>query len=193
VLIGGCAHQLTVRGDDGARHDVVAREAVPASQPAHPATERQPADPGVRHVPGCGGQRKPLRSAVQRSEHRPALHPGPQRDRIDRDPVHAGEVDHQPAVRHGETGDIVAPATHADLEIALTSGADRGDDIVDRSAPDDQRGAVVDHPVPDRTGGVIAGLAWGEDVTVEARTANDTGGGLLGSGHGEQIPSNRSR
>ena len=191
VLIGGRAHDVAVRGDDGAGHDVVAGETVLAGQPAHAAAQRQPADAGVRDVAGRGGEAEGLRGPVQRAEHRAALHPGAPRDRIDGDTAQRGEVDHEPAVRDGEAGDVVAAATDADLQVALTGGAHRGDDVVDRGALDDQLRAVVDHPIPDRPGGVVPAGAGSEDLTVEVRTANG-GGELRCSGHGTQAPRNRS-
>ena len=56
-------------------------------------------------------------------------------------------------MRDSEAGDVVAAATDADLQVVLTGGADRGDDIADRGTPDDQLRAVIDHPIPDRPGG----------------------------------------
>jgi len=47
VLIGGRAHDVAVRSDDGTAHDVVAGETVLARQPAHTAAQRQPADAGM--------------------------------------------------------------------------------------------------------------------------------------------------
>ena len=191
VLIGGRAHDVAVRGDDGAGHDVVAGETVLACQPAHAAAQRQPADAGVRDVAGRRGEAEGLRGTVQGAEHRAALHPGVPRDRIDGDTVERGEVDHEPAVRDGEAGDVVAAAADADLQVVLTGGAHRGDDVVDRGAPGDQFRAVVDHLVPDRPGGVVPAGAGSEDLTVEVGTAHG-GGELRCSGHGTQTPGNRS-
>src|SRR5262245_66219761 len=56
MLIGGRAHDVAVRGDDGAGHDVVTRETVLARQPAHAAAQCQPADADVRDVAGRGGR-----------------------------------------------------------------------------------------------------------------------------------------
>src|SRR5262249_50965266 len=178
VLVGGCAHDVAVRGDDRIGHDVVAGEAMLARQPAHAAAQCQPADAGVRDVAGRGGEAEGLRGPVQRAEHRATLHPGAPRDRIDGDPAQPGEVDHEPAVRDSVAGDVVAAATDTDLQVALTGGAHRGDDVADRGATDDQLRAVVDHPIPDRPGGVVPAGAGSEDLTVEVRTANGGGGEL---------------
>src|SRR5260370_15230254 len=55
VLIGGRAHDVAVRGDDGAGHDVVAGETLPARPPANAAAQCQAADAGVRDVAGRFG------------------------------------------------------------------------------------------------------------------------------------------
>src|SRR6202043_458635 len=159
MRIGGRAHDVAVRGDDGAGHDVVAGETILAREPAHTAAQRQPADAGMRDIASRRGKAEGLRGAVQRAEYRAALDPGAPRDRIDGNAAHRGEVDHEPAVRDSEAGDVVAAATDADLQVALTGDAHRGDDVADRGTPDDQVRAVVDHPIPDRPGGVVPARA----------------------------------
>src|SRR5215472_7969256 len=129
VLIGGRAHDVAVRSDDGAGNDVVAGETVLARQPAHAAAQRKPADAGVRDVAGRRGEAEGLRGPVQGAEHRAALHPGAPRDWIDGDAAEGGEVDHEPAVRDSEAGDVMATAADADLQVVLTGGAHRGDDV----------------------------------------------------------------
>jgi hypothetical protein len=185
------AHDVAVRGDDGAGHDVVAGQTVLARQPAHTAAQRQPADAGMRDIAGRGGKAEGLRGPVQRAEHRAALDPGAPHDRIDGDAAHRGEVDHEPAVRDSEAGDVVAAATDADLQVALTGGAHRGDDVGDRGALDDQLRAVVDHPIPDRPGGVVPAGAGSEDLAVEVRAVSGGGGELRCSGHGTMVSRNR--
>jgi len=94
-------------------------------------------------------------------------------------------------VRDSEAGDVVAAATDADLQVALTGGAHRGDDVADRGTADDQLRAVIDHPIPDRPGGVVPARARSEDLTIEVRTVNGGGGELRCSGHGTMVPRNR--
>jgi len=133
-----------------------------------------------------------LRGTIQRAEHRAALDPGAPHDRIDADAAHRGEVDHEPAVRDSEAGDVVAAATDTDLQVALAGGAHRGDDVADRGALNDQLRAVVDHPIPDRPGGVVPAGAGSEDLAVEVRAVSDGGGGELRcSGHGTMVSRNR--
>jgi hypothetical protein len=157
-----------------------------------PPPSVSPPTPVCENVASRRGEAQGLRGPVQRTERRAALHPGAPRDRIDGDAAQRGEVDHEPAVRDGETGDVVAAATDTDLQVALTGRAHRGDDIADRGAPDDQLRAVVDHPVPDRPGGVVPAAVWSEDLAVEVRTANGGGEELRCSGHDMQVPRNRS-
>src|SRR6185312_8389438 len=179
TLVGGYAHDLAVSRDDCVGRDVVAGQAVPACHPAHPAAEGETPDAGVRDVARGRGQAERLSGAVHGSQQRATLHPGTPGHGIHGDAVQAGEVDHEPAVGDGEPGDVVPTAAHADLQVALASHAHRVDDIGHRGAPDDHRGTTVDHRVPYRAGGVIGGIAGGEDLAVVPRTAGRRGGEVL--------------
>src|SRR5260370_41139241 len=63
-LIGGRAHDVAARSDDGAGHDVVAGETLPARQPAPAAAPCQPAAGDVRDAAGrCRDCAGPTRTA----------------------------------------------------------------------------------------------------------------------------------
>ena len=68
--------------------------------------------------------------------------------RIDPNASHQGEIEHQSPVANGVAGDVVAAPSHRKHETALARKFDRLDDIGDRGSHD-QRGAFVDHAIPD--------------------------------------------
>jgi hypothetical protein len=92
---------------------------------------------------------------------------GPPR-RIDIDTVHARQIDHQTAVAHRLTGDVVTAATHGDQQILLTAEVNRSYDIGNPSTPDNQRRSVVDHPVPDHASAVVALVVRTEHIATDA-------------------------
>jgi hypothetical protein len=167
VLDRGRPDDLTLGGDELVGLEVVAGQAVLPGQPAHPATEGEPADAGVGDVAGRGGQAVGLGGDVQRAEQRAALDPGQPPGRVDRDPAHRGEVDHEAAVGDGMAEDAVPAAADADLQAGLPGGADGGGDVGDAGAAHDRGRVVVDHGVPDRAGLVVARLAGPEQLAVE--------------------------
>jgi hypothetical protein len=130
VLVGRRAYHVAVGGDNRAGDEVVAAEPVLTRHPAHPAAQRQSPHSGVGDVAGRRRQPEGLGRPINRAEHRAALHPGAPADRIDRDAVAPGEVDHQAAVGDREAGDVVTAAPHADLKVVFACDAHRGDDVV---------------------------------------------------------------
>ena len=69
---------------------------------------------------------------------------------------HRRQVDHHAAVDRRAPGDIVAAAAHGDLELLLARQFDRVDDVGDTAAPGDQRRPLVDQPVMDFSGILVA-------------------------------------
>ena len=70
--------------------------------------------------------------------------------RIDPDAAHERHVEHQPALAHGQSGDVVSAAFDRQRNAVLTRGVDARDDVGHAEAPDDQRRTPIDHRVPDR-------------------------------------------
>jgi hypothetical protein len=138
-----------------------------ARDPAEAAAEREAGDPGERDVAGRGGEAVLLRRTVEL----------PQQDaRLSaRDPVlgvhlHAllpGEVDDHSVVAHRVARDVVAAAAHGDREPMTAGEAQRGDHVVFRRAPRDQRGAPVDHPIPDAARGLVLRIARSDELAAE--------------------------
>ena len=107
VAVGG--HQLD-------RGQVVGREPVLRHQPAQAAAQRQPGDAGRRDRAARDGEPVGRSLAIQLAPQHAALRAHGTRARVDVDPLHRRQVDHQRAVDHGAAGNVVTAAAHADLE-----------------------------------------------------------------------------
>jgi hypothetical protein len=97
---------------------------------------------------------------------------------IDVDAFHGRQVDHQAAVGHRLAGDLVAAAAHRDLEFPFPGEVDGVDDIGGGQAAGDQRRALVDEPVVDVPGIVIAVAARLDQRPAERHPQ------FVGHGHG---------
>ena len=122
--LGVDVHPLAVGGHQVDGEQVVHGQAVLAHEVPEPAAERQPADAGVADDAARGGEPERLGGAVELAPEEPAGRPRGARRRIDPDRLHQREVDHQPAVADGVTGDGVPAAAHRDEQVALPREAD---------------------------------------------------------------------
>ena len=61
----------------------------------------------------------------------------------------------------------MAPAPDGDGEVLLAREAKSRDHVVDPGRPDDERGAAVDHPVPDGPRLVVPRVVREDDLAVE--------------------------
>src|SRR6266568_2869994 len=147
VLSGVCSDDPPVGGDDLHGQQVVDGEAVLAHQPAFSAAEGQPRDAGGGDDPAGGGQPVAGRGPVELFPGDATLRPdGPPR-RVDSDPLHRREVDHQAAVGGCQAGDAVAAAAHGDLGSVLAADVHRVHNAGDGAAPGDECGTLVDQAV----------------------------------------------
>ena len=165
---------LAVGGDHLDLREVVDRQPVLAHQPAESAAECQAGDPGRRHH--AAGRRLPVDVGrpVVLVPRDPALGPGPPAARIDVDPTHQRQVDHQPAVGDRPAGDVVAAAADRDLQAAVAPEVHRVPHVGDVVAAGDQPGSLVDQPVVHRPRLVVAGVIRTDERAVE-RPANSSG------------------
>src|SRR5207253_5683884 len=69
--------------------------------------------------------------------------------RVNMDPLHQGEVDHQAALGDRSACDVVPATAHRDLEAIRSSELERIDDVRCPAAPRDDRRPLVDEPVVD--------------------------------------------
>src|SRR5205085_10987058 len=68
---------------------------------------------------------------------------------VDLDRLEASQIEHQAAVAHCMAGRAVAPAAYCEPQFVLAGEVDAVDDVRHPAAPQDDRGATVNHPVPD--------------------------------------------
>ena len=131
----------------------------PRVMPPTPVVEMMPL--GVASPKACGG-------VVQVAQQRAALDPGGARDGIDADAVHRREIDHQPVVDGAQARRRCGRRRGWPARSVVVAGeVDRGDDVGDVVAADDERRVLVDHRVVDVARLVIAGIAWLDDIAAQ--------------------------
>jgi hypothetical protein len=142
---------------------------VAAHQPAHPPAQRQAGDTGGRHHAARGGLPVHVRRPVVLVPRDPALGARPTPVRVDVDPTHRRQIDHQPTVGYGPSGNVVATTANGDLDAEVAPQVHRVTDIAHRLAAGDQPGTLVDQAVVNSASVVIAGVSGTEQHSVERR------------------------
>jgi hypothetical protein len=104
VLRGGRGHHSAVGGDHLRRQQALAREAIHSLQPAAPAAQREAADAGVGHPATGHGQPVLLGGGIELSPDSAPLNTRGSGLRIDLNPVHRPEIDHDPCVAGAVSG-----------------------------------------------------------------------------------------
>ena len=147
-LAGG--EELSLRGDHVGAEQVVAARSVLAREPADAASQGEPGDAHVRHGAARSGQLEDSGLAVEVAPEQTGLRLRGAPGRVDADALHRREIEQQPALAHGLSGDPVPAAADRDRQLAATSEADGGDDVRDPGAADHRDRAAIDPAVPDR-------------------------------------------
>src|SRR5690606_30872658 len=109
-------------------------------------------DSGLGHETESRRQPMLLGGTVDVSQGGAGLDDGLASGHVDTDMSHEGEVDGQPTVAQGETGDVVPAAFDGELDPGLPGNVDCGDDIVGGLRLEDDGGSLVDPCVPDQGG-----------------------------------------
>jgi hypothetical protein len=169
VVVGRRPHDVAARGHHLGLHEVVDGEPVLAHEPADATAQADAADAGVAHDAACGSQTVGLCLVVDISPQGTTLDEGRALDRIDGDGAHRRQVDHDPAVAHRGTGDVVTAAANGDLEIAVTGEAHRCGHIGGAAAAGDQPRSSVDGAVPYGSGVVVVVVVGDDHVAPEPR------------------------
>jgi hypothetical protein len=164
VIIGRRPHDLALRGDHLGLHEIVDGEPVLAHQPADATTQADTSDAGVAHDAARGGQTVRLCLVVDISPQGTTLDEGRAVDEIDRHGAHRRQVDGDPVVAHRRAGDVVASASHGDLEITVAGEAHRCGHVGGAAAAGDQPGSSVDGAVPYGSGVVVVMVVGGDEV-----------------------------
>ncbi len=147
---------VSLSGDELCGQEVVGGEPVLRHQPPEPAAEGVTGDPCAGN--GAAGDGQPVLGGgfVELSPDDTALGSRGRAIRIDRNPLHLAEIDHQPAVRDGAPGDVVTATADRDFESLAARERQSRNDVVRRSAAHDQRGPAIDEAVVHRSRDVIA-------------------------------------
>jgi hypothetical protein len=124
VLRGAGDQQLTVGGDHVSRQQVVARQAVPAVQPAQTAAEGQSGDACVGDDAQRGGQSELLRLAIELAQPQAGLGDRRLPRCIHAQALHIPEIDEQAAITRGVAGDAVPATTDGHHEVVLARELD---------------------------------------------------------------------
>ena len=88
-----------------------------------------------------------LRFAIELGPEHAALRPRRPRARVDVDAFHRRQIDHQPAIDDGRSGDIVAAAADGDFEVERARQLDGVGDVGDAMAAGDGGRPLVDQAV----------------------------------------------
>src|SRR5207244_11692235 len=99
------------------------------------------------------------------------------------------EMEDTAAVPRRKAGDAVAPTADHDDEIVLAGEVDRRDDVLDTSAPLDERGMAVGHRVPDDAAGVVLAIARLDQLAAKAIPELFKRGRIETLGNGSSSPS----
>ncbi len=149
VLGRAGAHHLTGRGHDLGGLEVVDRHAVLATEPAEAPAERQSGDAGGGVDADRRGEAVGLGGGVEVRERGTAFDGDAAPGRVDSRGLHLRKVDHEPVVAQGIAGDVVPAAADGEQEPVVPREVHPADDVRRGGAASDDRGALVDHRVPD--------------------------------------------
>jgi hypothetical protein len=163
VLFRAGGEQFPFGGDDLGREQVVAGKTKPPHQEPDAAAESKSGDAGGWNDTTSSGQTVSLGGGIHLTpfdapfgSRRPPL-------RIDLDAGHDRKVDHETVIEDGFAGDAVTAAFYREGKTLFAGEADGGGYIGCSGTAGDQRRALVDHPIPNPPGRVVASLAWRKD------------------------------
>jgi hypothetical protein len=141
------------------RVHVVGRQPVLRHQPAETAAECEPGDAGGRDRTTGHGEPVGVGLAIQLAPEHAPLRPYGTRARVDIDPLHRAQIDHQRPVDHGTSRNVVTAATHADVEVLCAREPNGVRDVGSALAARDQRRVAVDQSVVDSARFLVAAVA----------------------------------
>ncbi len=137
--------------------------------------------------PKPGGQAVPRRRARVLAGSQTRLGPGGAPLGVDLEPLHVGQVDHDPALGRAVAGHAVAAASHGELQPVLAGVRDRSCDVVGVRDLDDRGRPAVDVAVEDGARLVVVGMAGLDHAALEL--VGESGGG---GEHGPRVPRGRA-
>ncbi len=162
VLVFAGPHQLTFGGHHFGGQQVVASQSVLADKVPDAAAQREPADPGRGNQAARGGQAVRLGLVVELPPGRAALRECPPAARVHAHRRHRRKIEHDTAVAGGEPGNAVRAAADRHRQPFTAGELDPADHVGDSRTAQNKRGMLVDRPVPDLPGVLVAGVSRGD-------------------------------
>jgi hypothetical protein len=121
-------------------------------QPTEATAERQAGDSGVGHLTPCRRQAVTFRGTIQFSPQHAGFSDGLAAFRVNRDPFHLGEIDHQPVLANSVASHVVAASSNTHMQTLSHGQPHRCCDLLGRAAARDDCRATIDHSVPNAPG-----------------------------------------
>ena len=118
-----------------------------AHEVAEPTTESEAGNASVRDLAARRGELMLLCCLIELTPKHPRTSTNVALDRINRDSLHAGEIDDESILADCVASDAVASATHADRQLFRARKPEGGNDIRTRGATRDQ-GRRLDSIIP---------------------------------------------
>ena len=167
VLLAVHVQRVSPGGDELDREQVVDREPVLADEPADSPAQREPGDadrPGVAEA-GRQSVARGLGGVLPGGE--AGLRPRGPLGRVDVQPAHGPEVEHEPAVGDAVARVAVAAAPDRQLQVVLAGERDGHRDVGGAGGTDDERGAAIERRVLQAPGRLVLGAGRGDHGPVE--------------------------
>jgi hypothetical protein len=125
VFAFACRQELALGGNDVGGQKVVTGKPVRAQEPAQTAAERQAGHAGMGNRAPGGRQPERLRFLIERAPQQARFGARRPPGRVHPNPLHRRQIDHQAAVTHGVSGDVVPAATDRHQQIVRPGELDR--------------------------------------------------------------------
>ena len=129
-------HQLAIGRHDICGQQVVTGQSIGSVEPAKSAPHGEAGDPGHRHGAQWGCQIPGLRLVIELPQGQAGFGACRAAFGVDPDPLHGGEVEHDPAVTHRVSRDAVAAAPDRNHQVVFPSKGDAAGHIGLARAPD---------------------------------------------------------
>ena len=163
--------QFPARGDDLGGDQVVAGQAVAAVEPAQPAAEGEPGDPGHGHHAECRRQPERLGGAGRTRPASARPRPGPSRSAVERERLHAGQVEQQGRRRSTAFPATLCPPPRTESGSSCSPGErDAAGHVGGIRAADHRQRPPIDHGVEHGAGRVVAGVRGKQQGSAQIRS-----------------------
>src|ERR1700693_2791590 len=98
---------------------------------------------------------------------------------IDPYALHRRQVDHQTVVANRFPRIIMPAASYRNRKLVFTSKSDAPDDIIRSRTSGDQSWPLIDHPIPNPPGSLVANVAWYHKLALKLSPKVLNGGFIL--------------